>query len=323
MSDTGVDPDQRVCPDCGSAAGSQPFCASCGKNLAHEDRLPSRAEWDASRPTPETEPVAAAIEDAAPGAASGEPVAVPEQEVVICAPSGWYDDPDDPSKARYWNGVEWQGKPNEGVPSRGSLPDPRVELLPRRSVPSEPAPTPGLSGVWRGMSAAAKRAVVVGIGVVAVVVLIAVVGGTAAGGASLSDASQCSAYLAATSSDQMAYARTRSSRASDAADVADFIDSTCGSANATNLPQTLGGIDVGSFLSEKHSEDAALASRAASLRDQIKRGVRGPLTPGEVDVCFTGAAAALYAKDHPNDPGNVPCVTRDGAHGWGAPRAGN
>lgn len=34
-----------MCPDCGSPAGSQPFCASCGRNLSMIERLPTRAEW--------------------------------------------------------------------------------------------------------------------------------------------------------------------------------------------------------------------------------------------------------------------------------------
>lgn len=39
----------RVCPECGEPAGTQPFCASCGKNLIHVERLPSRGEWEAGR----------------------------------------------------------------------------------------------------------------------------------------------------------------------------------------------------------------------------------------------------------------------------------
>jgi signal peptidase I len=39
----------RVCPECGEPAGTQPFCASCGKNLIHVERLPSREEWEAPR----------------------------------------------------------------------------------------------------------------------------------------------------------------------------------------------------------------------------------------------------------------------------------
>ena len=36
----------RVCPDCGSPAGSQPFCARCGRNLSMVERLPTRSEWE-------------------------------------------------------------------------------------------------------------------------------------------------------------------------------------------------------------------------------------------------------------------------------------
>ena len=41
-----VEPDARVCPDCGSLAGAQPFCATCGRNLSLIERLPTRAEWE-------------------------------------------------------------------------------------------------------------------------------------------------------------------------------------------------------------------------------------------------------------------------------------
>lgn len=52
----------RVCPECGESAGTQPFCGSCGKNLMHVERLPSREEWEArqARKLGETAPRAAA-----------------------------------------------------------------------------------------------------------------------------------------------------------------------------------------------------------------------------------------------------------------------
>jgi hypothetical protein len=37
--------DERVCPHCGEPPGGV-FCASCGRNLASVERLPSRAEWE-------------------------------------------------------------------------------------------------------------------------------------------------------------------------------------------------------------------------------------------------------------------------------------
>jgi len=37
--------DERVCPHCGEPPGGV-FCASCGRNLASVDRLPTRAEWE-------------------------------------------------------------------------------------------------------------------------------------------------------------------------------------------------------------------------------------------------------------------------------------
>ena len=38
-------PDERVCPYCGAPPGGV-FCASCGRNLASVERLPTRAEWE-------------------------------------------------------------------------------------------------------------------------------------------------------------------------------------------------------------------------------------------------------------------------------------
>jgi hypothetical protein len=38
--------DAHVCPHCGEPPGEGVFCASCGRNLASVDRLPTRAEWE-------------------------------------------------------------------------------------------------------------------------------------------------------------------------------------------------------------------------------------------------------------------------------------
>jgi hypothetical protein len=46
--------DVRVCPFCGEPPGLGMFCDACGRNLASVEQLPTRAEWEASRPTPET-----------------------------------------------------------------------------------------------------------------------------------------------------------------------------------------------------------------------------------------------------------------------------
>lgn len=64
-----VEPRVRVCPDCGSPAGAQPFCASCGRNLSMIERLPTRAEWDrdgasATPAPPEAATLATTVADA-------------------------------------------------------------------------------------------------------------------------------------------------------------------------------------------------------------------------------------------------------------------
>jgi hypothetical protein len=42
--------DVRVCPFCGSPPGAGVFCEACGRNLAAVERLPTRAEWETTRP---------------------------------------------------------------------------------------------------------------------------------------------------------------------------------------------------------------------------------------------------------------------------------
>jgi len=39
-----------VCPNCGGPAGTTPFCLSCGRNLANQSRLPTRAAWVTKQP---------------------------------------------------------------------------------------------------------------------------------------------------------------------------------------------------------------------------------------------------------------------------------
>jgi hypothetical protein len=50
-ADLGLEPEKRVCSDCGVPAGIQPFCASCGRNLSMVGRLPTRAEWERNGPS--------------------------------------------------------------------------------------------------------------------------------------------------------------------------------------------------------------------------------------------------------------------------------
>jgi hypothetical protein len=43
--------DARVCPFCGEPPGPGVFCASCGRNLAAVERLPTRSAWVAQQET--------------------------------------------------------------------------------------------------------------------------------------------------------------------------------------------------------------------------------------------------------------------------------
>ena len=43
-----------MCPDCGGDAGTQPFCAACGRNLTQVERLPTRSEWESEQADTET-----------------------------------------------------------------------------------------------------------------------------------------------------------------------------------------------------------------------------------------------------------------------------
>lgn len=42
-----MNPETRVCPRCGSAAGGDEYCATCGLHLYACPELPTRAEWEA------------------------------------------------------------------------------------------------------------------------------------------------------------------------------------------------------------------------------------------------------------------------------------
>jgi hypothetical protein len=59
---------ERVCPFCGEPPGAGVFCAACGRNLSAVERLPTRAEWEASgaAPADAAEPVAAEPVDRRP-----------------------------------------------------------------------------------------------------------------------------------------------------------------------------------------------------------------------------------------------------------------
>ena len=81
---------------------------------------------------PDTAVTAASTGTASPPATSAAPTATPDQ-------AGWYQLPDQPDMARYWNGREWEGVPQpveeiqHGVAS---------ETTPARSVPAQPQGTP-------------------------------------------------------------------------------------------------------------------------------------------------------------------------------------
>jgi len=47
----GMENTVRVCPFCGEPPGAGVFCEACGRNLSAVERLPTRAEWEASAPS--------------------------------------------------------------------------------------------------------------------------------------------------------------------------------------------------------------------------------------------------------------------------------
>jgi hypothetical protein len=80
-----MDPSTRVCPFCGADPGAGVFCASCGRNLAAVDCLPTAAEWRAARPsTAEPADAVAAFLEAM--RAAGDPGA---EELPIGKPSAF------------------------------------------------------------------------------------------------------------------------------------------------------------------------------------------------------------------------------------------
>jgi hypothetical protein len=63
----GMDPATRVCPFCGEPPGAAIFCAACGRNLAAVEQLPTRAEWEATRPAEDGTLEQRSADDAAGG----------------------------------------------------------------------------------------------------------------------------------------------------------------------------------------------------------------------------------------------------------------
>lgn len=137
-----TDPDTRVCPRCGDEAGDQRFCSGCGLNLAQQEEIPTRADWEASaheqagnqRKQASRSPLGRLLEPTganrkidrcphcgATGFQSGEyacescnwkdPVLEP------WVPSGWYQDPANPKQVRYWKqeSASWVGKSRKDV----------------------------------------------------------------------------------------------------------------------------------------------------------------------------------------------------------------
>lgn len=50
IADNGsVDPNERVCPRCGTTAGQHEFCHTCGLHLWQQPELPTRNQWENAR----------------------------------------------------------------------------------------------------------------------------------------------------------------------------------------------------------------------------------------------------------------------------------
>ena len=86
-----IGPETRVCPECGSPAGEERFCSSCGLNLSQQPSVPTRAEWESRHQ-----------QRSAPGIRSA------------VQPAGWYPDPAGGSGSRWWSGEAWTDHPTAG-----------------------------------------------------------------------------------------------------------------------------------------------------------------------------------------------------------------
>lgn len=61
-----TDPSTRVCPRCGSAAGQNEYCGTCGLNLFEQPELPTRVDWEGTQAAEQAAPAPAASADTDP-----------------------------------------------------------------------------------------------------------------------------------------------------------------------------------------------------------------------------------------------------------------
>jgi hypothetical protein len=80
--------DERVCPHCGEPPGGV-FCASCGRNLASVERLPTRAEWEVATVEDDRPLADRCAEATAAFLAAMHAAGDPGTSKILMAGSGW------------------------------------------------------------------------------------------------------------------------------------------------------------------------------------------------------------------------------------------
>ncbi len=167
-----AEPDERVCPRCGSPAGEHPFCVECGLDLRSRGELPTRADWAAGtpQPPPPIAPQPAMAATAEPDERVCPRCGSPAGEHPFCVECGLdlRSRGELPTRAD-WAAGRWmppaQQEPLAHVTSSAAAPPPSA-------VPSPGPPSPGPTGLQRIMRPLPLVMAGVGLAVIAAVIVL-------------------------------------------------------------------------------------------------------------------------------------------------------